>query len=268
MERLESTRTSKIRFCLVWVVFLFAAPAQALNILPTFTDGAGESWTAERRAVIQHAIDDWEAVIGDDETFGIEFDFTNAGTCGTCYLGRWSGSISAPLGANIRPWAFATHTIHFNADWMAPLLPNQMWFDPTPADDGGDPPLIHWDALSIALHEIGHSLGFVNGFYVDDFFNPGEVNLWGDLIDGAGVFDPGGLNVQMVGSYAHYQDGGATEDFLMTPSVTTGQRWSISGTDTAMLRMAYGYAHAPEPGTGLLVGIGLVALARRRGRGR
>jgi hypothetical protein len=46
------------------MALFLAAPAQALNIVPTFTDGAGEIWTAERRAVIQHAIDDWESVIG------------------------------------------------------------------------------------------------------------------------------------------------------------------------------------------------------------
>lgn len=261
-------RTSEMRFCLAWVVFLFAAPAQALNIIPTFTDGAGETWTAERQAVIQHAVDDWESVIGNDETYGIEFDFTNAGTCGTCYMARWSGSISAPAGSNIRPWAFVTHTIHFNADLMDELLPNWTWFDPTPADDTGDPPFINWDALSAALHEIGHSVGFVNGVYVDDFFNLGEVNLWGDQIDGSGVFDPGGLNIQMVGSYAHYEDAGPTSDFLMIPAITNGQRQSISATDIAMLNLAYGYAPAPEPGTGLLLGIGLLVLAQQHSRGR
>jgi hypothetical protein len=115
-------RSSGMRLCLAWVAFCFAAPAQALTIVPTFTDGAGETWTAERRAVIQHAVDDWESVFDVDETFGIEFDFTSAGTCGTCYLGQWSGSISAPAGSDIRPWAFVTHTIHFNADFMDELL--------------------------------------------------------------------------------------------------------------------------------------------------
>jgi hypothetical protein len=248
------------------VALFLAAPAQALNIVPTFTDGAGEIWTAERRAVIQHAIDDWESVIGVEENFSIEFDFTDAGTCGTCYLGQWGGSILAPAGSSIRPWAFVSHTIHFNTDLMDELLPNWMWFDPTPADDAGDPPFINWDALSVALHEIGHSLGFVNGFFVDDFFNPGEVNLWGDQIDGSGVFDPGGLNIQMVGGYSHYEDAGPTADFLMTPAIANGQRKSISATDAAMLNLAYGYALAPEPKTALLLGIGLLVLAEQRRR--
>jgi hypothetical protein len=67
-----------------------------------------------------------------------------------------------------------------------------------------------------------------------------------------------------VGDYSHYQDAGSTEDFLMIPAVTNGQRQSISATDVAMLNLAYGYGFAPEPGTGLLVGIGLLVLARRR----
>jgi hypothetical protein len=253
-----------MRFCLVWAVFLSAAPAHALNILPTFTDGAGETWTTQRQAVIQHAIDDWEAVIGVDETYGIEFDFTNAGT--SSYLAQWSGSISATAGDDIRPWAYVTHTIHFNADLMDTSLGVWTWFDPTPADDTGSPPFLNWDALSIALHEIGHSLGFVNNFFVDNIGTGGQVNLWGDQIDGSGVFDPGGLNVQMAVGYSHYQDAGSTEDFLMIPSVTNGQRQSISATDVAMLNLAYGYSFAPEPGTGLLVGIGLLVLAQRRGR--
>jgi len=253
--------------CLAWVAFFFAAPAQALNIIPTFTDGAGESWTVARRAVIQHAIDDWESVLSVDETYSIEFDFTSAGTCGTCYLGRWNGSASAPAGSDIRPWAYVTHTIHFNADFMDEALPNWMWFDPTPADDTGDPPFINWDALSVALHEIGHSLGFVNDFFVDDFFGPGEVNLWGDQIDGSGVFDPGGLNVQMVGSYAHYEDAAPTAGFLMNPAITNGQRLAIRATDTAMLDLAYGYALAPEPNTGLLLGMGVLVLSLQRRRG-
>lgn len=143
-----------------------------------------------------------------------------------------------------------------------------MWFDPTPVDDTGDPPLMNWDALSVALHEIGHSLGFVNDFFVDDFFGPGEVNLWGDQIDGSGVFDPGGLNVQMEPGYAHYEDAPPTAGFLMNPAITNGERLAISATDTAMLNLAYGYTLAPEPGTGLLLGIGVLVLSVQRRRGR
>jgi hypothetical protein len=256
-------RRPEIHFCLAWVAFFFAVPAQALNIIPTFTNNAGETWTAERQAVIQHAIDDWEAVIGVDESYEIEFDFTSAGTCATCYLARWSGSISAPLGASIRPWDYVTHTIYFNVDRMN-SAPNWTWFDPTPVDDTGDPPFLAWDALSIALHEIGHSLGFLEGFFVDGFFTAGEVDLWAAQIDASDVFAPGVLNVQMEDDHSHYQDSGATADLLMNPSITNGQRQGISATDVTMLNLAYGYALAPEPGTALLLGIGLLVLARRR----
>ncbi|MCC6126465.1 MAG: PEP-CTERM sorting domain-containing protein [Pirellulales bacterium] len=233
---------AKISVAAIIFIFLPLA-ARAITIVPTYVDGAGQSWTAERRGVIQQAINDWQTALPDSHTINVTLDFTNAGA--GSYLGQWYVS-SQPMaaGTDIYPWTpELIHTIHFNADLFSGS--NYIWWDPTPTTSS-DQPFAAWDALSVARHEICHMVGFANGFYVDNFYTPQSIDKWGSHITGS-VFDPGGLNVSMASStnLGHVLNGGATAGDLMVPALINGQRRGISTTDLNMLQLAYNYTIVP-----------------------
>jgi len=249
----------RIRLALALLAALpLAERAAALTIAPTF---AGAGWDATRQAVVEHAVDDWEAAILDPETVSIDFELQPLGSAGP--LGQWSGSYTLPVGTDVYPWTPGVdHTIAINTDIA------ELWWDPTPADDGGDPPFTTWDVLSVVLHEIGHALGFTAGFYVDDFATAGETDKWGTHITGdPPIFDAGGLDVQMAGAanLGHVSDSGATAGDLMVTLLPNGTRRGISDTDLSMLELGYGLSvvSVPEPTPSLLLLGGLALLAAR-----
>ena len=220
---------------------LTAGAAHAIDIVPTFVDGAGQTWDPTKRAVINQAINDWDARILNNQTIPVTFDFTNAGTDG--YLGLWEGNYSEFAGTNIDPWTSGVdHVVHFNADLMDTSQPNYLLFTL------GSVPFANWDALSITRHELGHMLGFTDQFYVNDFSEAGQTDKWSSHIVGT-VFDPGGLNVQMAApdNLSHTLDSGSTANDLMNPALLNGQRRTIGALDQAMLEEAYQYQMAPDP---------------------
>lgn len=241
----------KIAVALLFAVFIAPQIVQAdLLLNPTFSNTAGETWTASRIAVVNQAIADWANVIaGLDDGFGgttnvtINFtaDFTNLPGS---YLGRWSGSFSFFTGDDLLPWSnTVTHTIHFNAAYFSG--PSTLWWDPTPADSGTDKAFADWDALTVARHEIGHMLGFT-GSYRTQAGTASEFFPWVSKIS-ANVFDPGGLNVAMEpGDVAHV----AADSLLMDTTLSNIEgRIGISDTEAGMLALAYGYklVSVPEP---------------------
>ena len=254
------TRVIVVALCIVWL----SLPSQAMTIVPTYVNGAGQTWDSDRMGVIQQSIDDWQSNILDDQTVNITFDFTEAGASG--YLAVWAGYYNVSPGTDVYPWTTGvTHTIHFNADHFTGT--HYTWWDPTPGTSG-DLPSAAWDALSVARHELGHALGFAAGFFVDNAFLVGEFDKWTSHITET-TFDPSGLNVSMqaLDDLSHVLNDGSTAGDLMVTALVNGTRRDISTTDLDMLQLAYGYQLVPEPSTLVMLFIGAVGVlvfARRR----
>jgi hypothetical protein len=215
----------------------WAATAGAITILPTYINGSGYTWDSVRQGVIQQAINDWQTALPDNHTISVTFDFTSTTES---YLGKWQGSGTLSSGTDIYPWTSGvTQTIHFNTNYFTGSY--YTWWDSSPTT-GGDLPSNGWDALSVARHEIGHMLGFVNNFYLDNFNTPSAFDKWGTHISGT-TFDPGGLNVAMASSsdLSHVNDAGGTAGDLMVQALPNGTRRTISATDLNMMHLAYGY---------------------------
>jgi hypothetical protein len=241
---------------------LAAGTARAIDIVPTFLDGAGQAWDSTKRAVINRAISDWDARILNNQTIPVTFDFTNAGTDN--YLGLWEGHFDAlPFGANVYPWtAGVQQVVHFNADLMDTSQPNYLLFTT------GSVPFADWDALSITRHELGHMLGFTDGLYFNSLGNADQTDKWTSHISGT-TFDPGGLNVHLDApdNLSHTLDSGSTANDLMNPALLNGQRRTITAIDQAMLEKAYQYQMAPDPnGDGAVNFTDLLTLAQHYGQ--
>ncbi len=275
-----------------YLVTLMAAlslttPAFAvLNINPTFTDGAGQTWTADRMGVVNQAISEWEAIFAVDaqangQTVNVEFDFTT----GESYLGLWSSEGSTIARTNppvnpeglLRPWdtdvtmpngsytrGNMTQTISLNADLFTGA--NYVWFDPTPLD-GSDQPFEGWDALSVMRHEIGHMMGFTTLYGVIPAGTSSVVSDWELQVSTVGpatMFDAGGLDLELAASdnLGHFAN--SVTDDLMLVAIPNGQRRFISDNDIAALETAYDYDLVPEPATMSLLLFGGMAMLRRR----
>ncbi len=218
---------------------LLTSSAWALEIVPTYIDAEGYTWDPIKRGVMDQAIADWEIWILDSQTVEVDVTFISVGNS---ILGQWSGGASSIRnGTDIYPWTNkVSQTIEFNVDLFTG--DNYLWWDPTPLTVS-DMPSAHWDALSVARHEVGHMMGFTTGLYFNDYRRPWQIDRWASQISGT-TFDVGGLNIQMASAsnLGHVLDAGPTEDDMMTPSIYNGTRNKISWIDLQMLELAHGYS--------------------------
>ncbi len=215
-----------------------------------------ENTHADRRAALEKAAKIWEGLIGDEfvdvragTTFSIDdpsadgtsrqitlanpiddllifvgaeslsgalgiggFDGVDAE--GDVFSQRISGNFRGQTVTDFEPWA-GTISFEKNADWSFSL-------------DGAVAGMN--DFLTIALHEIGHVLGF------------GTAKAFNALVSPDGMFtgvnaqaENGGAPVPLQPDVSHVEDGFDGGTVLMDPTATTGTRTEPSNLDLAML---------------------------------
>lgn len=217
-----------------------APVAQAFVITPVYENPA--DWNATEKALISHAIADWQTVTADtapDQAMAVTFRRVNAGL-GT-YLGQWQFGGQIPTAFPYSPGLI--HHVYINAAYT-----DLMSFS---ADA---PPSDKYDFLTLVRHELGHALGFADRLYLE-----GGQDRWMSRISD-NTFDAGGLNVPMRADGTHVN----LPDDLMHYQLVKGVRKDISATDIAMLSLAYGYTPIPEPASLTLLAAGALLLVRRR----
>ncbi len=148
---------------------------------------------------------------------------------------------------------------------LSEKLTDYWHFDHTTSVDSGK---IDFD--SVALHEILHAIGFgVSDTWSDNV--SGTTWLGANAVaehgTGTGLVDGGGAHLATSISSTVFQDG-ASQEVVMDPNISTGQRKYLTDLDVAILQ-DLNYSAVPEPGT-FAFAMGLAALgsitARRRQR--
>lgn len=207
---------------------LGATPGGPLRINATFD----ASVTAAQRAVIQQAINEWQAIVQDagstPNPYPMTFRFSDLGVGPPQTLASTTTIFNSQTGDLIRAdMSFNTRTTFF--------------VDPTPADDCEfipgccvppacqPPPANSTDLLTVARHEMGHAVGWASSRRVTD------------LMSGS-AFNPPRLNIPIATATGTHTDPAWLANDIMVPTIGTSVRRSISLYPAASLvARAYGY---------------------------
>ncbi len=120
------------------------------------------------------------------------------------------------------------------------------------------------DFYSVALHELGHVLGF------------GTADSFDARISGSNFLGTEAGTVALSGDLAHWAEGttsfvaGLSQEAAMDPTITVGTRKAFTDLDFAAMKdIGWEVTPVPEPGTWamLLAGLGLMGFAARRRAG-
>lgn len=230
------------------------ASAQSFNIQLDYRFDTQGWFTSERRAALETAATIWEAIIQDEfdnvssgtrllienpqtgafEEFDSDFEiddlviFVGARNLGSLAEGGPSGifTVGGSLdtrfnGSEFEPWT-GSITFDSNEDWF---------FDTTP-ETANDIPSDRIDFLSVAVHEMGHVLGFGTS----DAF---DALISGNSFRGANaIAENGGDPVPLAPDDSHIQDGyefGGSGELAFDPILNTGDRTLPTRLDVATL---------------------------------
>lgn len=165
-----------------------------------------------------------------------------------------SGVTSGPGATDFAPWG---GSLSFNAD-------SNWYFDPDPSTTET---FVGNDLFSVALHELGHVLGFGTA---DSWDN----QITGDVFTGSNSVNAFGEDVPLDPDGAHWATGilslvnGVPQEATMDPSLLVGTRKFLTDLDLAALEdTGWEVTAVPLPPAVVLFGtslIALIGLGRRR----
>ncbi|MFT5906398.1 MAG: hypothetical protein ACI9E1_002006 [Cryomorphaceae bacterium] len=145
------------------------------------------------------------------------------------------------------------------------------------------------DMMTVAIHEIGHALGFLGSFpayAASDIDSDGDIDITSGAYNGAQLAIDGGhtdfqIETPPGGDYPYDLGGGSSwvpgniYPNVMGPSITTGTRKLLTEADIAIVAeflqfdmdtVNFNPSLVPEPSSTLLLGLGSLALFVRRRR--
>jgi hypothetical protein len=187
-----------------------AATAGPILFSPSYADGAGEGFNdpvlgSARKAAFEHALGIMGGVFQSrfaGETITVQAEFNSlggtlaGGTLGSASaVSYWLG-VTTPVPGVLYPSALANHreltdlngagheiNITFNSDVdNGTVLGSANWYYGTNGLPGS-----HIDLVTVALHEIGHGLGFAGYLKQDGSYAGGNVSIFDHFLNTAGT---------------------------------------------------------------------------------
>jgi hypothetical protein len=184
---------------LALILSALAAPAPAVDFIITYQDGASEGFNdatlgSQRRAALEFAVDIWSQILDGDVTIRVLAKFdplggdANSATLGFASPVSNHLNISGGVANTVYPAAIGNQiagtdlnagsaeiSCTFNTDVDGPVvLGSQSFYYGLDAGGGGSS-----NFVTIALHEIGHGLGFLDNFNQNgSYASMGQPNIF------------------------------------------------------------------------------------------